>query len=56
MTDKQIKNIVTLLKGESISKINMTLGLYREPDKAKIAEYLGYPVNNIAVVLSQMSK
>lgn len=56
MTDKQIKNITALLKGESVSKINMTLGLYREPDRVKIAEYLGCPVNNIAVVLSQMSK
>lgn len=54
MTSKQIQNAITLLKGNSVTKINMALNMYKEPQKKEIADYLGCTVSNIAITLSKL--
>lgn len=54
MTSKQIQNAVTLLKGNSVTKINMALSMYKEPQREEIADYLGCSTSNIAITLSKL--
>lgn len=52
MTSQQIKNVVQLLQGNPMSKINQFLSMYNPSQKKEIADYMKCPTEELAIRLS----